>query len=112
MNFHDAPKAANARDRSDIAGEIEIETLIECRVVGIRSRNQKQPVAVGARPHGGFSRNIAAGAGMVLDNELLSEALRQPLRNQPCGDVGAAARRKTDEQVDGASGVIEGLGEL
>ena len=42
--------------------------------------------------------DAAAGARPVLDHERLTEAFRQPLRDQPCDDVIAARRRKADDQ--------------
>src|SRR5262249_16726499 len=56
------------------------------------------------RPHDRFSRNIAASAGAVFDNELLPQPLRQPLRNQPSDDVVCAAWGITDEQGTGRVG--------
>src|SRR5271169_3758430 len=43
--------------------------------------------------------NIATGAWPVLDEEVLSEPLRQPLRHQARDDVGAAAGGKADDQA-------------
>ena len=41
--------------------------------------DQNQGVAVGLRPGGDFRSDVAGGAGAVLDDDLLSERLRQTL---------------------------------
>jgi len=43
--------------------------------------------------------NVAAAARPVLDHELLAETLRQPLTDQACDDVGAAAGSNGDDQA-------------
>ena len=47
----------------------------------------------------GFAADIAAGAGPVLDHDLLAEPLRQPLADQARGDVDRAAGRKWCDQL-------------
>ena len=83
--------ADDARDRRDVADEIEIELVVERRVDRVRRRGQEERVAVGRRVHDGLGADIAAGARPVLDDELLAEPLRQPLPHQPRDDVGRAA---------------------
>ena len=41
---------------------------------------------------------VAARANPVLDNELLTKSLRQPLTNKTCKQIGPAPRRKSDYQ--------------
>lgn len=54
--------------------------------------------------------DVAAGAGLVLDDELLAELVRQPLRHDPRHDVDRAAGGKADHPVHGAIGIAGGGG--
>ena len=88
MHDHHGGFAAEARDWRDVADEVEFELLVECRVDEIRRSDQEQRVAVGRRVHDRLGRDVGAGAGLVLDDELLADPLRQPLPRQPRDDVG------------------------
>ena len=90
--------ADDARDRRDVADEIEIELVVERRVDRVRSRDQEERVAVGGRTHDRLGADIAAGARPVLDDEWLAEPLRQPLTHQARDDVGRAAGGKADDR--------------
>ena len=85
----------DARDRRDVADEIEIELVVERRVDRVRRTDQKECIAVGGRTHDRLGADIAAGARPVLDDEWLAEPLRQPLTDQARDDVGRAARRQS-----------------
>ena len=87
--------AHDARDRRDVADEIEIELVVERRVDRVRRNDQEKRVAVRRRTHDRLGGDIAAGAGPVLDDEWLAEPLRQPLTHQARDDVGRAARRQS-----------------
>src|SRR5262249_35249455 len=56
-------------------------------------------VAIGRRFHHRLHGDIAARARPVIDDELLAEALRQPLADQPRIDVVRAARREADDDA-------------
>ena len=87
--------ADDARDRRDVADEIEIELVVERRVDRVRRADQEERVAIRGRTHDRLGGDIAAGARPVLDDELLAEPLRQPLTHQARDDVGRAARRRS-----------------
>ena len=89
--------ADDARDRRDVADEVEIELLVERRVDRVRRRHQIKHVAVGRRAHDHLGADIGAGARLVLDIELLTEPLRQPLGDQARGDVDSAAGGCADD---------------
>ena len=59
----------------------------------------KQRVAVWRRPHDHLGGDIAASAWLIYDDELLTEAFRQPLRDHPCTGVERATRWIAEEQV-------------
>jgi len=56
--------------------------------------------------------NIAAAAAHVLDEELLSKMLRQPLREQARDHIGRAARRVGNDHAHRAIGIALRRGEL
>src|SRR5262249_29225021 len=94
MRHHDEGVAADSCDRRDVANEIEIELVVERRVDRVRRACHEQRVAARRRPHARLRADIAAGARPVLDNELLTEPLRQPLTDQAGDNVGWSARGK------------------
>ena len=49
---------------------------------------------------GGLDAEIAAGAGQVLDIDLLAPCARQPLRHHAADDVGRTAGRKRHDHAD------------
>src|SRR5262249_6753944 len=51
------------------------------------------------RAHGGLGADIAAATRPVVDHELLSEPLRQPLSDQARRDVGRAGRGEWYDQT-------------
>ena len=89
----------DARDRRDVADEIEIELVVERRVDRVRRADQEERVAVRRRAHDRLGGDIAAGARPVLDDEWLAEPLRQPLTDQAREDVGRAAGGKADDDA-------------
>ena len=94
IDHHDSGARGNARDRRDVADEIEIEFVVERRVDRVRRTGQEKRITVRWRIHGRFGADIGARARPVLDDELLAEPLREPLTDQTRDDVGSAARRK------------------
>src|SRR5438046_54447 len=62
-------------------------------------RSQEERIAVGGRIHDRLGGDIAAGARAVLDDEWMSEPLRQPLTRQPRKDIARAAGRKPDDDA-------------
>ena len=78
----------NARDRRDVADEIEIELVVERRVDRVVELTSEQRIAVRRRAHDRLGGDIAASTRPVLDDEWLAEPLRQPLTDQPREDVG------------------------
>ena len=90
MHLQDAGRAHDPGDRRDVAEEIEVELFIERRIDCSCRRDQDERVAVRSRVHDHVSGDIGAGARAVVDNERLTETLRQPLANQAREDVGSA----------------------
>ena len=99
IDHHDNGNAADARDRRDVADEIEIELVVERRVDRVRRSDQEERIAVRRRAHDRLGGDIAASARPVLDDELLAEPLRQPLTDQARDDVGRAAGGEADDDA-------------
>src|SRR5262245_44384664 len=96
---HDKWCTDNASDRRDIADEIEIEPVVECRIDCVETTDQEKRVAVCGRAHCGLGADIAAATRPIVDNELLAEPLRQPLSDQAREDVGRAGRGEWHDQT-------------
>src|SRR5262252_7454922 len=91
VHHQDPWSAAQARDRREVADKIEAEVVVQGRVERIDRRNVEQRGAVRDRAHDCFGGDIAAGARPILDDEWLTETLRQRLTDQACKEVRRAA---------------------
>src|SRR5439155_732095 len=80
------------RNGCDVADEIEIEVVIEGRVDRGSSIRAKERIAIGGRTDDGLGGDIAGSAAPVLDDEWLTEPLRERLTHQAYEDVRSAAR--------------------
>src|SRR5215472_2265654 len=89
----------NPRDRGYIADEIEIEFLVQRDVNRIRRSGQEERIAVRRRAHDRLGGDVAASACPVLNNELLTEPLREPLSYQTRDDVARTAGAIADDQA-------------
>jgi hypothetical protein len=99
MDYHDERRTHDAGDRHDIAEEIETELVKEGRVDCGRSIDYEERVAVRGRTHDRLGADVACAARPVLDNELLTETLRQPLTDQSGSDVGSGGGREGHDQA-------------
>src|SRR5262249_3497474 len=63
----------DARDRRNVADEAEIELVEKCRTDRVRGNDIEERVSVRRCPHRRLGADIAACAGSILDNELLTE---------------------------------------
>ena len=63
----------------DVADEIEIKFLVDCRADRIGGGAKEQRISVRRGTHDRLGADIAAGTRPVLDEELLTKPLRQPL---------------------------------
>src|SRR5262249_62363635 len=99
INCHDKRDIANACDGRDVADEIEFEILVERGVYRVRRGGTEERVAIRSRAHDRLGRDSAGDARPVLDDDLLTEPLRQPLTHQAGCDVRPSTGRKSDEPV-------------
>src|SRR6516162_3574679 len=99
MDLYGKRVSSNARDRRDVADEIEIELVVEGGVDRVHSDASEKRIAGGGRTYNGLGADIAGSTRPVLDDEWLAEPLRQPLRDQACDDVGRPASGKADDDA-------------
>ena len=93
---HHIRHAIECRDRRDVANEVELQIGVKRGVDVVRGIDQQHRVAVRFRIDHRLGGDVVAGAGLVFDDELLAEPLRQPLADQARDDVGGAAGRIAD----------------
>src|SRR5215813_195380 len=96
---HDKWCADNASDWRDIADEIVVELVVECRIDRVPCANNEQRVAVGRGTHDRLGADIASATRPVVDNKLLAEALRQRLTYQAREDVARTRRSEGHDQM-------------
>ena len=106
-HHHDERRRADIADRRDIADEVEVEIVVQQVAERVRRRDLEQRVAVRRRADHGLGRQIGAGAGLVLGDKLLAEAIRQRLRDQARGNVGRTARRVADDEAHRPRRIIQ-----
>jgi hypothetical protein len=99
IDQHDVGHPHDARNRRNIADEVEFEICIERGVARIRKIGQEDRIAVGTRIHDGLGGDVAACARPVLNDERLAEPLLQPLTHQTREGVVSAAWGIADNPV-------------
>src|SRR5262245_31296112 len=99
MHDYDEGVADDARDRRDIADEIEVELLIKRRIDGVVRCGKEEGIAIWGSADDRLGAEIGASAGPVFDDERLAEPLRQPLADHARDDVSRAARGKWHDQT-------------
>src|SRR5262249_41672886 len=99
MHRYDVRLPVNACDRRDVADEIETELVIERGVDGVPTADYEQRVAVRRCAHDRLGADIAARAGSILDDERLTEPLRQPLTHQTRDDVARTGRSERHDDA-------------
>ena len=99
MYHDDVGQPRGADHRHDVVHEVEIEIAVERGIDHVRGPNLQQCVAIRGGFGGRLGSDVAAGAGAVLNDELLAEAIRQPLTHQARLDVGSPAGGKADDDA-------------
>jgi hypothetical protein len=88
------------RDRIEILDRIVAGMSKQKWIVGDVAAGHQDCVAVGRRLRDTHGADIAAGAGNVLDIEILAGLLGEFLRHQTADEVGRAAGREPDHDLD------------
>jgi hypothetical protein len=95
MDLHDMRHADDARNRRNITNEVVVEFFEQCCIDCRGSTDHEKRIAVCRRTHDRLYTDIATAARTVLDDELLTEALRQPFTDQARSNVAPGANGTT-----------------
>ena len=97
----DAGLGRQDRDRRDLLGRVVGQVLVEQRIGGERTGDgHAQRVAIGRGAGHRRGADIAARAGLVLDDERLAQALAQLVVDQPGHDIGRRAGTIRHDHLD------------
>jgi hypothetical protein len=99
IDLHDMRHTDDARNRRNITNEVVVEFFEQCCIDCCRSTDHEKRIAVCRRTHDRLYTDIPATAGTVLDEELLTEALRQQLSNEARSNVVHATGCKWDNDA-------------
>ena len=103
----DQRKRGHHADRLEIDIGLVGEIRIERDRGGMRAHLAHQDgVAVGIGAHRAGRADGAAGAGDVLDDDLLAQRVRHVIADDAGGDVGRASGRERHDQRDRARGIV------
>ncbi len=92
VHDEDVRHAGDERDRREVLDRVVGHLRIQRRIDRLRAdRSHQQRVAVGRRLGDEIGAQVAAGAGLVLDDEALAEGLGELGRERAGEDVGRAA---------------------
>ena len=110
IDFHHVRHPHDAGNRRGIADEIEGQLGIKRGVDRIRRIDQQQRVTVRRRMNCRFGADIVARARLILDEDLLAQTFRQPLRHDARRDVRAPAGGVGDDPTHRPGRVFERRG--
>src|SRR6516162_7017814 len=99
VHLHHMGQAHNASARRDITDKIVIELFVESCVDRGGAADHEERLAVGRGAYDGLNTDIATASRTVLNEELLAEALRQPLTDQARSDVVRPTGSKGDDDA-------------
>src|SRR5439155_20345076 len=92
--------AAHERDRREVLLRVERQRPVQRHVDRVGRRRDEQRVAVGRALRDEIGADIAAGAGLVLDDDRLSQGFRKTRAQSARGEIRDSARRKSDDEPD------------
>src|SRR5947207_1435300 len=79
---------------------------VQRHVDRVGRRRDEQRVAVGRALRDEVGADIAAGAGLVLDDDRLSQGFRKARAQSTRGEIGDTARRESDDEPDRLGGIV------
>ena len=99
MHHHHEAFATDARDRRDIAKEIEAELIIERGIDRVRRTDQEERVAIRGCPHHHFGANVAASATAGFRLGIAGPAFPTAIDPSGARRCRATARGKANDQA-------------
>jgi hypothetical protein len=79
VDLHHVRHPRDPGNRRDVSDEVERQALVERRVDAVRRVDEEDRVAVGVGLDDGIGADVVAGAGPVVDEDLLVKPPAQPL---------------------------------
>jgi hypothetical protein len=105
VRIHHQRHDHHLRDRHEVADGVVGRLRLGVEVDGDGADAHQQRVAVGGRLGDELVADRGIAAGAVLDDDLLAEHLGELGRDEPRGDIGAAAGGRGHDQPDRPGGV-------
>ena len=100
MDDKDMRRRIQQGNRGEVVDRIIGQFGVEAAADGNAAAHGKQGVAIRCRARNSHHAQIAAGTAHVLDDERLTEGLRELDRHQPCGRIGLPARPACDDDAN------------
>ncbi len=97
-HHHDVRLHADQRDRREVGDRVVAERGVEKAVGRVRHRGDEERVAVGLGLGDRLGADIGAGAGLVLDHDLLAPDLGEPMADDAGDRVGGAAGHERNDE--------------
>jgi hypothetical protein len=101
----DVLRRGDQHDRVEVLERIEFRARLQRHVDRERLRAEMERVAVGRRLRRRGGADVAAGAGAVLDDDVLPPRLGQLLRDDPAERVDGAAGGERDQHANRPLGI-------
>jgi hypothetical protein len=98
FDHHHAGAVHHPGDRRDVANDVEAQIVVEPGAEGIHRGDHEQRVAVRGSADHRFGREIAAGAGTIVDDERMAQPGRQPIGDDAREQIGRAAGSRADDE--------------
>jgi hypothetical protein len=96
---------ADEADRREILDWIVMHPLLDRRNDGVRHIGEQEGVAVRRGLGSELSAEAAAGAGPIVEDDLLAERFRHPLTDEASEHIRAASSRIGHDERDGMIGI-------
>ena len=100
IDHNDQRCTLDAGDRRNVAGETEVEIVVERLVDRAGRPGQQKCVTIRRRMGHEAGADIGAGAATVLDDDLLIEALRHRLCYEARNNIERAAGRDRNDETN------------
>jgi hypothetical protein len=84
-------------DRREILDRVIADIAEQARIRDVSRRDRNQRMTVRRCASGKLTRDVAPGAGTVVDDERLSQRIGKLLRDQPRNGIGSSAGRQPDK---------------
>ncbi|MNC86111.1 hypothetical protein D3C83_17440 [compost metagenome] len=99
-------RRAKLRYRRKIADQVVPQFLIQGRIDRMRGCHHEKRIAIRRRFCGELRTDVGAGAGPVVDDDLLAQALAQAVSDGAAQRVGAASGWKRQDEAYRSYGIF------